>query len=123
MWLNEALSHFAEELGGRLIPATECVPTFTSCRSQYTSGDIFNSYDYLRNTEAEFVVFPTSSTGTLPERGAVWLFLRWTLDQFATDTILGTDLTRRLVGTSLTGIANLTAATGGSFLDDGSPNG
>jgi hypothetical protein len=131
VWLNEALSHFAEELGGRLIPNAECTPAFPSCRSQYTSGDIFNAYDYLTNTEADFVVFPTSSTGTLPERGAAWLFLRWTLDQFATDTILGTDMTRALVGTSLTGAANLSAVTGSTlatmtpewmmatYLDDG----
>jgi hypothetical protein len=61
----------------------------------------------------------------------VWIFLRWTLDQFATDTILGTDVTRALVGTQLTGAVNLTAVTGGNlsmmipeflmaaYLDDG----
>ncbi len=131
VWLNEALSHFAEELGGRLIPNAQCTPTFPSCRSQYTSGDIFNGYDYLSNTESNFVIFPTNSTGTLPERGAVWMFLRWTLDQFAADSILGTSLTRALVGTQLTGAANLVAATGGNlstmipewmmatYLDDG----
>ncbi len=131
VWLNEALSHLAEELGGRLIPSAQCAPTFTSCRSQYTSGDIFNAYDYLKDTESNFVIFPTSSSGTLPERGAVWMFLRWTLDQFAADTILGTDVTRALVGTQLTGAANLTAVTGGNlstmipqwlmagYLDDG----
>ncbi|HEV8195754.1 MAG TPA: hypothetical protein VGP87_03855 [Gemmatimonadales bacterium] len=133
VWLNEALSHFAEELGGRLIPDAECTPAFPSCRSQYTSGDIFNAYDYLTNTEADFVVFPTSSTGTLPERGAAWLFLRWTLDQFAAPdpSFRGTDMTRALVGTTLTGAANLAAVTGSTmatmtpewmmaiYLDDG----
>ncbi len=131
VWLNEALSHFAEELGGRQIPNEQCAPTFSSCRSQYASGDIFDAYDYLKDTESNFLVFPTSSTGTLTERGAVWLFLRWALDQFAADTILGTDLTRALVGTQATGAANLTAVTGGNlstmvpewlmaaYLDDG----
>ena len=113
-WLNEALSHFAEELGGRLIPITEC-PHFSSCRSQYVSGDIFNSYDYLTDTESHFLIYPTSSTGTLEERGASWYFLRWVLDQFATDTILGTDLTQKLVRTAATGVANITTATGGDF--------
>jgi hypothetical protein len=117
VWLNEALSHFAEELGGRLIPSAECMPAFPSCRSQYTSGNIFNAYDFLKDTEADFVVFPTSSTGTLPERGGAWLFLRWTLDQFGAPdpNFLATEVTRALVQTQLTGATNLTAVTGGNF--------
>jgi hypothetical protein len=116
VWLNEALSHFAEELGGRLVPNSECTAAgFTSCRSQYTSGDIIDSYDYLKDTEAHYMVFPTSGQGTLEERGAVWLFLRWTLDQFSPDTILGTPTTRALETTTATGVANLTAVTGGNF--------
>jgi hypothetical protein len=111
-WFNEALSHFAEELGGRLIPNSECTPEFTSCRSQYASGDILNAYDFLKDTEADFLVFPTSSGGTLAERGAAWLFVRWIADQFATDTILGTDVTRALVRTSLVGTANIQSVTG-----------
>ena len=130
-WLNEGLSHFAEELGGRLIPNSECTPAFTSCRSQYTSGDILNAYEYMKDTESRFLVFPTSSGGTLEERGASWLFVRWIADQFAADTILGTDLTRALVRTSLVGAANIQSVTGGSlatqvpqwlmalYLDDG----
>jgi hypothetical protein len=133
VWLNEALSHFAEELGGRLVPNSECLAAgFTSCRSQYTSGDIIDSYNYLKDTEAHFMVFPASGQGTLEERGAVWLFLRWTLDQFSPDTILGTPTTRALETTTATGVANLAAVTGGDFstmvpewlmaayLDDGS---
>lgn len=116
VWLNEAMSHFAEELGGRLIPNAECVSsTIFSCRSQYTSDDIGDAYDYLKDPESEFLIFPSASQGTLAERGAAWLFLRWALDQFAADTILGTATTRALVATSLSGVNNLTAVTGGSF--------
>jgi len=131
-WLNEALSHLAEELGGRLIPASECTLLgFPSCRSQYSSGNIINGYDYLKDTDTNYVFFPNATPGNLPERGAGWLFLRWALDQFATDTISGTPTTRALVQTSATGSANLVAATGGSlsalvpqwlmalYLDDG----
>jgi hypothetical protein len=130
-WLNEGLSHFAEELGGRLIPDSECQPAFANCRSQYSSSNILDAHDYFQNTEAHFLVFPTSSGGTLEERGAVWTFVRWLADHFASDPILGTDLTRRLVQTQLTGAANIQANTGGTlathvprwlmavYLDDG----
>jgi hypothetical protein len=117
VWLNEAMSHFAEELGGRQIPDAECTAdNFTSCRSQYSGGNILNAYDYLKNTESQFMVFPTSSTGTLEERGAVWLFLRWVLDHFSgADSILATATTRALDATNQTGVANITAVTGGDF--------
>ena len=115
-WLNEALSHFAEELGGRQVPNAECPdPPFSSCRSQYTGGDLIDSYNYLKDTEAEYLIFPSGSQGTLKERGAVWLFLRWSLDQFSPDSILGTPTTRALNATTLTGVSNLTAVTGGIF--------
>lgn len=112
-WLNEAMSHFAEELGGRLIPNTECVG-FNSCRSQYISGDIINTHDYLADTESQFLVYPISSNGTLEERGASWNFLRWTIDQFATDTIIGSDLTKNLV-TGPGGAATFASLTGVPF--------
>jgi hypothetical protein len=112
-WLAESLSHFSEELGGRLIPNSECVG-FTSCRSQYLSGDLFNAYDYLGDTENVFLVHPSSSSGTLEERGAGYLFLRWLADQFGTDS-LGTNTTRALVQTSQTGATSVVSATGQDF--------
>ena len=131
-WLNEAMSHFAEELGGRLVPAAECTQFgFPSCRSQYASGDIINAYNFLKNSENFFLFFGSSSTGTLEERGADWLFLRWILDHFSTDTILATQTSRALVATSLTGVSNVAAVTGSdvatmlpeelmaAYLDDG----
>jgi len=116
VWLNEALSHFGEELGGRLIPDAECTADgFASCRAQYNGGNLLDAYDYLRDPGAEYMVFPNAQQGSLAERGAVWLFLRWSLDQFAADTVLATALTRSLVQTSQTGVNNLSSATGGSF--------
>ena len=112
-WLNEAMSHFAEELGGRLIPNSEC-PGFSSCRSMYVSGNIINAYDYLKNTESQFLIFPTSSSGTLEERGASWSFLRWVVDQFAADSLIGNDLTRSLE-TGPGGAATIVARTGTPF--------
>ncbi len=115
-WLNEAMSHYAEELGGRLIPATECPSSSgtPSCRSQYISGDIINAHDYFAATEDHFLIYPTSSNGSLEERGASWSFLRWVVDQFATDTIIGSDLTPSLV-TGPGGAATIAARSGQSF--------
>jgi len=116
IWLNEALSHFAEELAGRQVPTAECTASgYSSCRSQYISSNIFNAYDYLENPEATFLVAPASSNATLTERGAGWLFLRWVIDQYATDTIIGADLTRQLVGTTAVGVSNIVGVTGGDF--------
>ncbi|MFL5403050.1 MAG: hypothetical protein ACJ8BF_09560, partial [Gemmatimonadales bacterium] len=113
-WLNEGLSHFAEELGGRLVPDTEC-PT-GSCFGEFlAAGDVENAFAYLASPEDFFLIEPDTSTGTLQERGANWLFVRWLADHFASDTILGTDLTLRLEATSALGSANVEAQTGESF--------
>lgn len=112
-WLNEALSHLSEELAGRLIPNTECVG-FSSCRSQYSSGNLFNAWDFLADTEAEYLVSPRGSNGTLEERGAGWLFLRYLVDQHGTDS-LGGNVTRGLVQTTQVGSQNVAAVTGVDF--------
>ena len=111
-WLNEGLSHYAEELGARLIPDALCFGG--DCFTQYAFGDVDNAYEYLRNPEESYLVEPSSSTGTLEERGANWLFVRWLVDHFSTDS-LGTGLTRALVGTSRLGAANVAATTGVAF--------
>ena len=113
-WLNEGLSHFAEELGGRLVPDAECPSG--SCLTEFAIvGDVSNAFDYLSSPEDFFLIEPKDSTGSLEERGANWLFVRWLADHFASDTILGTDLTRRLDQTALVGRANVEAQTGESF--------
>jgi hypothetical protein len=78
-------------------------------------GDVSNAFEYLASPEDFFLIEPGSSTGKLEERGANWLFVRWLTDHFANDSILGTDFTRRLVGTSQTGGANVEAQTGEDF--------
>ncbi|MGH7703848.1 MAG: hypothetical protein ACREMO_12200, partial [Gemmatimonadales bacterium] len=112
-WLNEGLSHFAEELGGRQISNSECVNQ--DCQSQFFEGDLQNAFVYLGDPESSYLVEPGNSFGTLAERGANWLFVRWLADQFATDTILGTSVTRALVQTSRLGGANVSFVTGTNF--------
>ncbi len=122
-WLNEGLSHYAEELGGRLIPDTTGQPpghTYT----QFAGSDFQNAYEYLANPEASALIESDQSNGALTERGANWLMVRWLADQFgtATDnkaalTVKGTDFTRKLVQTSLFGSTNVAAQTGDQFPD------
>ena len=114
-WLNEGLSHFAEELGGRLVPDQEC-PVTGSCALEFIDdGDILNAFEYLASPEDFFLIEPGNSTGQLEERGANWLFVRWLADHFATDSILGTSLTRALLATNQVGSANVAARTGVDF--------
>ena len=113
-WLNEGLSHFAEELGGRRVPDVEC-PTGSCFNEFIRDGDLRNAFEYLASPEDFFLIEPATSTGTLAERGANWLFVRWLADHFATDTILGTEFTRRLDATAQTGGANVEAQTGEDF--------
>lgn len=113
-WLNEGLSHLAEELGGRLVPDSFCVNA--NCLNQFAAGNLTNGFDYLTQPVTSYLVEPGTSSGTLRERGANWLFVRWLLDRSTTDSVLGTDLSRRLDGAdqagglAVTGAANVTLA-------------
>lgn len=114
-WLNEGLSHFAEELGGRQVPDVNC-PDFASCADQFIgNGDLPNAFGYLGDPESFFLIEPGNSQGSLEERGANWLFVRWLADHFATDSILGTDFTRKLESTTLVGGENVASQAGVDF--------
>jgi hypothetical protein len=114
-WLNEGLSHFAEELGGREVPDAQC-PTASSCADEFLGlGDLLNAFEYLASPEDFYLIEPANSTGKLEERGANWLFVRWLADHFGGGTVLGTELTRALVATDQVGSANVSARTGVDF--------
>jgi hypothetical protein len=104
LWLNEALSHTAEELGGLHFEAQGRNDLF----SQFAIGDIYNNYLYLQDPGTVYL-FPNEGTGTLEERGAAWSFVRWLRDQY------GEDLTRRLDETDRTGADNVVAAANMPF--------
>jgi hypothetical protein len=113
-WLNEGLSHYAEELGGREVPDEFC-PLFAQCEDEFLGDNISNGYNYLNDPEATFLVAPSGSGGSLEERGAAWLFVRWLGDHFAATQPLAPELTRGLLLTDLTGAANVEAVTGEDF--------
>ncbi len=100
LWLNEAMSHLAEELGGLHYDSLGV----DSTAQRYHLGNLFNAYIWMRDPQNNAMVTETSP-GSLEERGAEWLFLRHVVDQFGPAT------TRALTQTSLTGAPNLAAAT------------
>jgi hypothetical protein len=120
LWLNEGFSHYAEELGGRsyaLLPdaqVTNCALSTTECR--FYLGDLQNAYGYLDATSKHFLL-PTAGIGSLAERGAAWLFVRYVVDKYAAGSTRADwdSLTRALVGTSQTGAQNIATVTGDPF--------
>ncbi len=114
LWLNEGLSHYAEELGFRVIPDGRC-PNSASCFSEFMAGNLFNGYQYLQDPPVTHLIAPTRPGGPLAERGATWLFVSWLSDHFAADTLRGTQITRALVQTNATGAQNVQAGTGVPF--------
>ena len=120
-WLNEGLSHYAEELAGRIVKDTFPQVAGTTY-TEYSLSNYINAYAYLENPEATFLISPANTGGTLEERGAGWLFVRWAADQFGTGVdnldeleVRGTPFTQALVRTGLNGFANVEAASGESF--------
>ncbi|HYR31118.1 MAG TPA: hypothetical protein VEO93_04300 [Gemmatimonadales bacterium] len=111
LWLNEGFSHYAEELGGRSYLPTDSV-TFT----RFVKGDLYNAYQYLDSTGNHFLL-PTAGIGSLAERGAAWLFVRYLVDQQRADTSFaaGAAVTRPMEATTLTGATNVANATGVPF--------
>lgn len=116
-WLNEGLSHLAEELGSRHFEARYPAPAGRSDAAQlvpdsaqgFMLPNLLNAYDYLAAPAAHSLT-TVEGFGTLAERGAGWLFLRWLLD--GRDEAVAT---RALVSTSRTGIANVEQVTGERF--------
>ncbi len=112
LWLNEGFSHYAEELGGRTYaPGT---PEF----SRFTIGDLYNAYQYLDSTDKHFLL-PTAGIGSLAERGAAWLFVRYLVDRYAGDTTAAAwnAFTRQMLATSDVGADNVANRTGDTFTD------
>ena len=122
-WLNEGLSHVAEELGSRYYENRFPSPTgrtdpdqaFPDSSQGFITGDLFNSYHYLldpASTDASDKASVSNwgtGDGTLVQRGAAWLFLRWLGDQ-QDSLVYG-----RLDQTLLTGVPNVEGAAGATF--------
>ena len=122
LWLNEGMSHYAEELGGRsyeLNPdarIADCTIGTVPCR--FYAGNLLNAYEYLDSTANHFLL-PTEGIGSLAERGAQWLFVRYLVDRYAAASTLDAwnTFTRSMVQTNQVGAANIEARTLDQFED------
>jgi hypothetical protein len=121
LWLNEGLSHIAEELvfyrASSLVPRQNIgglqLQEGTGTRTMfetYLRGNFARYSMYLRSPELNS---PISSDDFLATRGATWAFLRYVADRAGP-----TDGTfwRRLVNSPTAGIANIDAELSGTGL-------
>ncbi len=110
LWLNEGLSHYAEENGGR----TFLPDTATFCT--YVIGDVYDAGQYFAAPQKNFLV-DTVGIGGLANRGAYWLLVRYLVDQLGPTLGSSDSVTRRLDRTGLTGAANVSQAAGGTAFE------
>jgi hypothetical protein len=110
------MSHIAEELGSLYYETKYPAPLARSDPAQlfpdssqaFLSPNLTNAYNYLANSRDNSVT-SFKDFGSLQERGAAWLFLRWLVDQ------KGTGVLRKLEETTRTGTANVAAVAGEPF--------
>ncbi len=113
-WLNEGLSHYAEELAAKRV--TDGAGGAPGSRyDEFAYTDLDNAYGYMLLPERYFVVVPSYSSGTPEERGAAWLFVRWLADQYPPEGGSEDAVTRRLLESTAVGEQNVTQATGQPF--------
>jgi len=112
LWLNEGLSHYAEERGGRAFLQGGDNARFCD----HVIGDLYDFGLYVTNPGG-YALVNESGIGGLAERGAGWAFVRYLVDQFAADTGLAAAdaFTRQIEQTFSTGTANVIQATGTPF--------
>lgn len=102
LWLSEGLAHMAEDLVAQVF-----IQRRDSVRADdFELGNILRGGRFLAET-AGTSLLSSLSPGTLEERGAAWLFVKYLLGHFGGNQLLG-----RLTQTTRTSTANVTAETG-----------
>lgn len=105
LWLSEALAQMAEDVTGEVMAG----------RGDLSAAALFQSANHRRAQAflpdpANVSLIVSAGQGTLEERGAGWLFLRYLRDISG-----GNGLLTQLTQNTATGIENVTAATGTSW--------
>ena len=104
--MNEGLSHLAEELAGAHVAGLGDAQRF----ERFRENNLLNAFRYLKNHAAHGPVY-ADGFGTVEERGATWLLLRWLVDR------ADPSLIRLLSETDRTGLENV-EWVGGRPLDE-----
>jgi hypothetical protein len=116
-WLDEGLSINSEELGSLYYENKYPAPTGRSNPSQifpdssqgFIANFLYDSYQYALLPDTASVTLHSDSDNGFSWRGGDWLLMHWLRDQF------GLGIFKKLDQSSLTGVANIEAATGQSF--------
>ncbi|MEX0980114.1 MAG: hypothetical protein WDZ89_03410 [Gemmatimonadota bacterium] len=103
LWLSEGLAQMAEDVVSEVFEARG----ETQVAEGYRLGNIQRARRYLGDPGAVSLI-PITGGGTLEERGAGWLFLRYLRGQASG----GNALLRALTQTRRTGVSNVLAETG-----------
>jgi len=119
VWLNEGLSHIAEELvfyrasklGPRQNIGSLQISAGTQARMALEAYQMGNVGRYLQFLRAPDSNSPLASNDLVATRGASWAFLRYVADRAGA---IDGDLWRRLVDSRSTGVVNLDAALSGA---------
>ena len=122
-WLNEGLSHFAEEIVGRKergftdsqeLDITDVADEANGLKDFYAffGQNLVRFRNWLQNP-GELGATSTHADTSLAVRGAAWALLRWSADHYDSGNLPA--FTRALVAGPQTGVANLTARAGVPF--------
>lgn len=104
LWLSEGLAHMGEELGGDEADAAGD----PDAADNLYAPNFSRAASFLEDPDTSSLTV-VSGAGTLNERGAAWLFLRWLADQY------GDFIFRDIVSAAPNGVANIEAQTGEDF--------
>ncbi len=106
-WLDEALAHTAEDtVGGVFLARGD-----STAAVQFMQENWRRANEYLAATAWTHPLELTPSAGTLAERGAEWLILKYLRGRFDTPG-RGTSILTKLTQTTLSSTDNVTAQTG-----------
>ena len=121
-WLNEGLSHFAEEIVGRaehgFSDSKELTITDVADQPDLKDFNAFFGQNLVRfrnwlRAPGKLGATSEHADTSLAVRGAAWALLRWSADHYANGNLPA--FTRDLVAGPQTGVANLTARAGVPF--------
>ncbi|MBI4540662.1 MAG: IPT/TIG domain-containing protein [Gemmatimonadetes bacterium] len=102
LWLSEGLAHMAEDMVGEAFQRQGD----ESRAREFRLANYVRASRFLEATPRTSLV-AAAAPGTLAERGAAWLFVKYLIGHFG-----GNEILRRLTQTTRTGVANVTAETG-----------